>query len=62
MSDEQKLNEILKAVVGISATQEQVVERLASIDSRLSNIEIKMSKVEKWVALDYTDLPDAKTN
>lgn len=56
MSDEQKLTEILRTVIAISATQEQMVERLDSIDKRLSNMEIKMGKVEKWVALENSDL------
>lgn len=52
MSDEQKLNEILRNIVNISATQEQVIARLDTIDKRLSNIEIKMGQVEKWIALE----------
>ena len=55
MSSDQKISQILESVVTINASQEQVIQRLDSIDKRLSNIEIKMSKVEKWLSLDNAD-------
>lgn len=50
-----KQDQILNRVVGIEAGQEQVMKRLESIDNRLANIEVKMSKVEKWVSLENAD-------
>ena len=61
MSAEQINAQLLKSVLATEANMEQVIQRLDSIDKRLSNIEIKMSKVEKWVALenaDFTPIPN----
>lgn len=57
MSEDQKISQILRSVLTTEAAQEQIMQRLESIDRRLSNIEIKMSKVEKWVALENADFP-----
>lgn len=55
MSAEQINAQVLKSVLATEANMEQVIQRLDSIDKRISNIEIKMSKVEKWVALENAD-------
>jgi len=59
---EQKENQMFDLLVGVSAAQEQILRNLESIDKRLSNLELKMSRVEKWVALENSDLFPAKEN
>ena len=53
---EQKINQILELTVSISSSQEQVIQRLDSIDKRLSVIEIKMGQVAKWISLENADI------
>ena len=53
---EQKINQILELAVSISSSQEQVIQRLDSIDKRLSVIEIKMGQVAKWISLENADI------
>ncbi|QNA42827.1 hypothetical protein [Lacibacter sediminis] len=55
MSNEQINTQVLRSVLSIEANMEQVAQSLESIDRRLSNLEVKMSKVGKWLSLENAD-------
>lgn len=61
MSNEQINTQVLRSVLSIEANMEQMAQSLDSIDRRLSNIEVKMSKVEKWVSLENADFSPTTT-
>lgn len=53
---------MLLMMVNVSAMQEQMMQTLDSIEKRLSNLELKISRIEKCVSFENADFdPSRKT-
>ena len=59
---EGKEHQLLSILIDVHAMQEQLVHKMDSVEKRLSNIELKVGRIEKCVSYENADFEIRKAH